>query len=227
VYQDIETPANSISTLLSTTPIVETSDALASSLLLSIVQSNSVIPETTDGSIKKHRKRIHIDNALLKLKERCSRELDNTVDPLNLLNDFANIPWNNNQYRNQKFKEYDWSLLPPYIRLLLNNKGSINLLSMPEPSITVLNQVYSMMSIIHNEKSFYSILMTHIEKNQLKNYIEVIWKDLILADQMDSESLLPKIVEFSRHQRYPHSPAVVSEIYKWFMFPPFLYIHVL
>jgi len=33
---------------------------------------------------------ILIDNALVKLKEKYPRELDNVVDPLNLLNDFAN-----------------------------------------------------------------------------------------------------------------------------------------
>jgi len=68
--------------------------------------------------------------------------------------------------------------------------------------------------------------MTHIEKNQLKNYTEVIWKDPILADQLDPENLLPKIVEFLWHQRYLHSPDIVSEIYKWYMFPPFLHIAI-
>jgi len=76
---------------------------------------------------------ILIDNALIKFKEKYPRELDNVVDPLNILNDFANTSWNDNQYRNQKFNDYDWYLLPPYIQLLINYVGSIDLLSMPEP----------------------------------------------------------------------------------------------
>jgi hypothetical protein len=185
--------------------------------------SNTVFP-AIETPIQKDGKLI--DNALINLKELYPRELENLVDPLNLLNDFANTPWNDSQYRHKKFKEYDWYLLPPYIQLLLRYKGSIDLLSMPEPSPNVLGQVYSILSTIHTEESFYSILMTHIEKHQLKNYTEVIWKDPILEDQLDPDNLLPKIVEFPWHQRYLNSPAIVSNLYKWYIFPPFLHIAI-
>ena len=167
-----------------------------------------------------------IDNVLIKLKELYPRELDNLIDPLDLLNDFANTSWNDSKYRDKTFKEYDWYLLPPYIQLLLHHKESIDLLSMPEPTPTVLDEVYSMMSTIHNEETFYSILMTHIEKHHLRNYTDVIWKDPTLQDQLDPDNLLPKIVEFPWHQRYLHSPAIVSEIFKWYMYPPFLHISI-
>jgi len=68
--------------------------------------------------------------------------------------------------------------------------------------------------------------MTQIEKHQLKNYTDVIWKDPILEYQLDPENLLPKIVEFPWHQRYLHFPAIVSEICKRCMFPPFLHIAI-
>jgi len=136
------------------------------------------IPQRIETPKQKDRKLV--ENTLTKLKGMYPRELNNLVDPLDLLNDFANTSWNDSKYRDMKFKEYDWYLLPPYIQLLLNHKESIDLLSMPEPTSAVLDEVYSMIITIHNEETFYSILMTHIEKNHLRNYTDVIWKDSLL-----------------------------------------------
>jgi len=148
------------------------------------------------------------------------------MDPLNMLNNFANTAWNNNTYRNQKFKDYDWYLYPPYIQLLLNHQGYIEILNMAEPSITVLDNIYALTNKIQNEEDFFNILKTRIEENQLKNFLYPVWIDPILSDHPDPENLFPTIVEFPWYRRYHYAPPPSLEVYKWYMFPPFLHIAV-
>jgi len=102
------------------------------------------------------------------------RHLDKLMDLLNLLNNSANTMWNNNTYRNRKFKDYDWYLYPPYIQLLLNHQGSIELLNMAEQSTTVLDNIYTITNKIHNEEDFYNILKPRIEENKLKNFVDPV-----------------------------------------------------
>ena len=154
------------------------------------------------------------------------RYLDKLLDPLNMLNNFANTEWNNNTYRNQKFKDYDWYLYPPYIQLLLNHQGSIDLLNMAEPSTTVLDSIYTITNKIHTEDDFYNILKSRIEENQLKNFVNPVWKDPILSDHPDPDNLFPTIVEFPWHKRYLYAPPLMLDVYKWYMFPPFLHIAI-
>jgi len=103
------------------------------------------------------------------------RHLGKLLDSLNMLNTFANTAWNNNIYRNQKFKDYDWYLYPPYIQLLLNHQESIELLNMAEPSTTVLDNIYKLTNTIHTEEDFYNILKTRIEENQLKKALSILY----------------------------------------------------
>jgi len=65
-------------------------------------KSDNVLQNT---EISMQTERILIDNALVKLKEKYPRELDNVVNSLNLLNDFTKTSWNDNEYRHQKFKD--------------------------------------------------------------------------------------------------------------------------
>ena len=64
-------------------------------------------------------------------------------DPLGILENFIDLPWYDDSYKDKQFEGYEWYLLPPYIKLLLYHDHQINIIPMRKPSASVLVVAYA------------------------------------------------------------------------------------
>ena len=135
-------------------------------------------------------------------------------DPLGKLENFIDLPWYDDSYKDKQFEGYEWYLLPPYIKLLLYHDHQINSIPMRKPSASVLVVAYAKANRQSEtgEVTFYRSLIKRIERDQIKQIEDIIRSDPFVTNHPDPDHVLDSYISTPWYNRRPIS--FLSSVYE-------------